>query len=149
MPVALQDERATVGVADSLGYPLGRSPPAPEGRVVVITFPAELVEEQARKVFATLDDASADTLHAFIAGLEYAEPPVWYFRLPIYYAATNRECGELPDGLAMITMRAALRNSVTWRDGELIDTLENARSPFWVAVREALVAIVEASELAS
>ena len=75
--------------------------------------------------------------------------PVWHFRLPIYYAATTREHGEPPDALALICMRAALRNSAIWMDGQLIDTLENAQSPFWIAVREALVAIVEEMEPAT
>ena len=43
----------------------------------------------------------------------------------------------------MITMKAALRNSATWRHGEFIDQVEGAQPPFWRAVRNALVAIVE------
>jgi hypothetical protein len=41
-------------------------------------------------------------------------------------------------------MRSALRNSVTWKHDEFIEQLDDARSPFWLAVREALVVLHDA-----
>jgi hypothetical protein len=41
----------------------------------------------------------------------------------------------------MLTMRSALRDCATWKQGAFTDTLDSAQSPFWVAAREALVAL--------
>jgi hypothetical protein len=98
------------------------------------------IEQQAELVLATLADASAATLYGFAAGLEHVDGPSSHFHLPVYYLATNRERGEPPDGLTMLTMRSALR-AATWKHGEFIEQLENAQSPFWQAVRAALVVL--------
>jgi hypothetical protein len=79
--------------------------------------------------------------NSFAAGLEDAPGPASRFSLAIYYAAGNRERGEPPDGLTLLVMRSALRKSSS--DGAFIDKLAGARSPFWVAVHDALVAISE------
>jgi hypothetical protein len=92
-------------------------------------------------VLATLDGASAATLYGFAAALEDVDAPASYFRTPIFYLASNRERSEPPDGVTMLTMRSALRDSARWKEGAFIETLENAQTPFWLAVREALVAL--------
>jgi hypothetical protein len=70
-----------------------------------------LVEEQASKVLATLDDANAATLFAFAEGLGREHGPASRFHLPVYYLAGNRERGESADGLTLLTMRSAIRDA--------------------------------------
>jgi hypothetical protein len=65
--------------------------------------------------------------------------PASHFALPIYYLATKRERGDPLDGLTLLVMRSALRQLS--RDSAFIDKLENAQTPFWLAVPEALVAL--------
>jgi hypothetical protein len=100
-----------------------------------------LVEEQAPRVLAALDGTNAATLHAFAEGLGRANGPASRFRLAVYYLAGNRERGEPPDGLTLLTMRSAIRDAS--RDSAFIDGLKHAKAPFWVAVHDALVAIRE------
>jgi hypothetical protein len=96
-----------------------------------------LIEDQAARILATLADASAATLHAFAEGLK--DGPASRFSLPVYYLASNRERHEPPDRLTVSTMRSALRDSS--RDTAFIDRLANAKAPFWIVVRDALVAL--------
>ena len=105
------------------------------------TSSPELLKEQALMVLATLAQTNAATLYALAEGLRQADGPASRFAVPIYYLAGNRERGELPDGLAEITMRSALRNATC--DSAFVDQLDHADSPFWRAVRDALVAIDE------
>jgi hypothetical protein len=110
----------------------------------VITFPSEVVEEQAQMVLATLADTNAPTLHTFAEALNRADGPASRFSLAIYYLAGNRERGEPSDGLTLLTMRSALRDCATWgKRGAFIARLEHAKAPFWVAVHDALVTISE------
>ena len=92
-------------------------------------------------VLATLADTNAATLYGFAAGLEHVDGPAWHFRAAIYYLASDVEAGKPASGLTEMTMRSALRNAMTWNRRASIDTLENAQSPFWEAVRGALVAL--------
>jgi hypothetical protein len=99
----------------------------------------DLVDEQAVRILGTLDGASAATLHGFAEGLKYVDGPASHFALPIYYLATNRKRGDPPDGLTLLVMRSALRQLS--RDSAFIDKLENAQTPFWLAVRDPLMAL--------
>lgn len=105
------------------------------------TLATELAAEQAEIVLATLANTSAGTLYAFAEGVVQADPPASRFSLATFYAATCRERGEPPDALARLEMRSAIRDCATRKDDAFIDRLEGARSPFWQAVRDALVAL--------
>lgn len=108
-------------------------------RVADLDEPSLRIEEQAQKVLATLADANAVTLLAFSEGLRHVDGSSARFALAVHYLAGNRERREPADRLTVLVMRSALRDAS--RDAAFIDKLAGARSPFWVAVREALVAL--------
>jgi hypothetical protein len=100
------------------------------------------LEELAERILATLDSAATETLFAFAEGLAQADGPVRTFHLPIYYVASNREAGIEGGFLPRGSMCVALKPGPIRRDA-LTARLEGAETPFWVAVRDALVELAE------
>ena len=98
-------------------------------------------EELAGVVIAKLNGVPAETLYSLADALQFAAGPVQEFRLPIFYLACDRECGERPDFMARLTMRGALKAIA--RQPTFLEELADAQTVFWKAVHDAGVAIAE------
>ena len=104
-----------------------------------MTLDPDRVEEHAVRILATLDRASNETLRGFRDALEGAGLPASIFGGMIATLLCDRVHGVPADRLTVMRMSSALRQALACGGGRFADRLEDAESPFWVAVREALL----------
>ncbi len=97
------------------------------------------VDALSDDILETLDGFSPDALRALASGLRMAEAPLHAFGPAVRYLADNRERGEPPDGLTLLSTSSALRRA-SFRP---VPQLAGAEDPFWRAIADALEVMAE------
>jgi hypothetical protein len=100
----------------------------------------ERIDELAAGVLATLEGAAPWEVRGFagVLAVSDSEPLEWFGQAVDSYAYVL-EFEDVTGWLAQLQMRTALK--MTRDDHGFVERLEDAVSPFWVAVRDALVEI--------